>query len=96
MLRSVAKVAPPCTVCPKLGKDDPKKPLEPDADVLGSPWFWDAREWYYECRAVGDFEKPSSMMRAVAAAFDEADRRQTMHPQIVAAELMARAMRGKR
>ncbi len=70
MRRSEAGVPPPCAVCPKARDGGP---LEEDADF--GDWFFAAQAWYEECRAVGDFGRPDPLMRAVAAAFDVADRR---------------------
>jgi hypothetical protein len=71
MLRADFGVPAPCHVCPKAVGG---QPLDDDADY--GPWFWDARGWFHECRAVGDFGSPDPLMRAVAAEFDRADRRE--------------------
>jgi hypothetical protein len=62
---------PPCTVCPKIPDGAPKS--WEWADEFDD-WFWDARAWWRECRAVGDFAGPDPLMRGVAAEFDAADR----------------------
>ena len=64
----------PCAVCPKIPDGAPKS--WEFADEFDD-WFWDARGWFRECRAVGDFGAPDPLMRAVAAEFDAADRSAT-------------------
>lgn len=92
MLRSEAGVPPPCAACPKT-EGRAKEPL-PDGDDFGA-WFWDARDWFHECRAVGQFDNPDPLMRAVAAEFDRADRRQQNRPADKAAALLAHLVRSR-
>jgi hypothetical protein len=68
---------PPCSTCPKLEGIAEKKPLDKAEDLFGEAWFWDARQHFFECRAVGDFGSPDPLMRAIIAEFDIADRRST-------------------
>lgn len=90
MLRAEAGVAPPCGTCPKTD-GRAKEPLPPDDDFAA--WFWDVRDWFAECRAVGQFENPDPLMRAVAAELDRADRRQQARPAERAASLLSRLLR---
>ena len=63
---------PPCGVCPKIPDAAPVRSWE-WADEFDD-WFYDARQWFRECRAVGGFGEPDPLMRGVAAEFDAADR----------------------
>ena len=63
---------PPCNVCPKIPDSAPVRSWE-WADEFDD-WFYDSRQWWRECRAVGDFGSPDALMMAVAAEFDAADR----------------------
>lgn len=81
---------PPCGVCPKVKDAAVKAPLNPDDDLFAQDWFWDLRQWFRECRAVGDFGTPDPLMRAAAAELDAAERRLAARPQEIMTTLLAR------
>jgi hypothetical protein len=89
MLRSEAGVGPPCGTCPKT-EGRAKEPLPEDDDFAA--WFWDVRDWFHECRAVGQFGDPDPLMRAVAAELDRAERQ----AQSRSLDTLSHLLRGRR
>lgn len=84
---------PPCGVCPKVRDAAAKAPLDPADDLFAQDWFWDLRQWFRECRAVGDFGDPDPLMRAAAAELDAAERRLAGRPHELTAAVLARLSR---
>jgi hypothetical protein len=86
---------PPCSTCPKRGPDEPKEPLPEGDDLFAQNWFWEVRELFDECRAVGDFGRPGPFMRWMFTEWNKereraSERRQAFHMTAAVAAVFGR------